>query len=258
MMKKNILRKFGFQHDQQGIINRYLRETEGWNVHLNNCKNFILRASESKTKGTAVILGSGWLLDVPVEKLSKNFERVILVDIVHPRQVEHKVKKFKNVDFIKSDISGFIMPVYEHIRNFKKNNIKKNLIEIEPLFSHFGLNDINHADFVVSLNLLNQLDILICDYIIKFKIYNEIELLEFRKLIQKKHIQWLPKTKTCLISDYLELNLDDKNELIREKKLVHIDLPLNNNTKRWDWEFDQQKTYHREFKTIFKVIATNF
>lgn len=256
-MKTSVLRKFGFQHDQQGIINRYFRETEGWNVHLNNCKNYILQASESKTKGTAVVLGSGWLLDVPIEQLSKEFDKVILVDIVHPRQIEHKVKKIKNTELVKSDISGFIMPVYEHIRNYKKDKIKKNLGEIKPLYSNFGLNDINRADFVVSLNLLNQLDILICDYILKFKIYNENELLEFRKLIQKSHVHWLPINKTCLISDYLELNLNDKDELINEKKLVHTDLPINNSTKKWNWKFDTQKTYHSQFKTVFKVIATN-
>ena len=54
-------------------------------------------------------------------------------------------------------------------------------------------------DLVISLNLLNQLDILLCDYLKeKFKIDNEETLLPIRKIIQQNHLDILPVNKTKL------------------------------------------------------------
>lgn len=61
MLNKNILKKYGFKTDQEGIINRYLREEGGWNTHLEKTKNFILQAAITKQKGIAIVLGK-WLV----------------------------------------------------------------------------------------------------------------------------------------------------------------------------------------------------
>jgi len=255
-MKRRILRKFGFKLDQNGIINRYLRESENWDKHLKKSKDFILKTASAKSKNTAVILGSGWLLDVPVEELSDMFQHLILVDIVHPRQIEHKIKKFNNIELIEADVTGLIEPVYQHIKKCKKQKGQcGKLTDIQPLYRNFGVNTLEQANFIVSLNLLNQLDILICDYIKKHKFYSDDEILEFRKYIQSTHVQSLPKNKSSLISDYLELNLDDKDQVIKEKRLVHINLPDDSKAERWTWEFDTKKTYHSDCQTIFKVAA---
>ena len=68
-----ILKKFGFFKDQNGIINRYLREKEAWQAHLSNTRDFIINSSMNKDNSKAVILGSGWLLDIPVDELSKKY-----------------------------------------------------------------------------------------------------------------------------------------------------------------------------------------
>lgn len=193
------------------------------------------------------------MLDVPIEQLATQFEKVVLVDVIHPRQIEHKVKKIANVVLLQTDITGFALPVFE--LSSKKMNPPKNLSEIAP-DNNIQLADlIKKADFVVSVNLLNQLDILICDFIAKLNLYNTEEINLFRKRIQTNHWQLLPTNKSALITDYEELNTDSKNKVIHRKKLIHIELPNEKNAIRWKWSFDSKKTYHTNCKTEFKVLA---
>ena len=252
-MKRKILRKFGFKKDQQGIINRYLRENGGWDSHLNNTKNFILKCSENKEKNSCVILGSGWLLDVPIEQLIDSFEQIYLIDIVHPRQIIHKYKKQTNIIFIETDIAGYIETVYFFLKEKKKQ--KAALTEIQQHYTNEFSEIIKNASMVVSVNILNQLDILICDYIAKTNIYSKEEIYLFRKLIQQKHLELLPANKSCIITDYEELNYNDQMQLTQQKPLVHVHLPNNKETVKWRWNFDMNKTYHNNYKTVFKVMA---
>ena len=251
-MNTKILKKFSFKNDQQGIINRYMRETENWDKHLQNTKEFIIQSTKQKKKNTCMILGSGWLLDVPIDELSQIFDKVILVDIVHPSQIVHKLRKHQNIEFITVDITGLMEVVYHFLK--QKSKPPKSLDFIKLNYQNEWFHKLEHADFVASVNLLNQLDILICDYIKKTKTYTTEEILEFRKTIQQNHLDLLPKGKSCLITDYEEVRLN-KGLIIETKPLVYIKLPTNDKSKKWPWNFDTHGTYHKNFDTVFKVIG---
>ena len=252
-MNDQILRKFAYKKDQNGIINRYLREEKGWKEHLNNTKKFIIQAAENKEKSSCIILGSGWLLDVPIEILNNIFDKIYLVDIVHPKQITHKFRKNEKIVFVEADISGYLETTYRFIKENKKKPVP--LVNIKKSFDYELSELIKSASMVVSVNILNQLDILICDYIIKFNIYPDDEFNYFRKRIQQAHLDLLPQNKSCIITDYKELNYDDNMKLIKTKPLIYIDLPKANNLLKWRWNFDMHKTYHRKYKTVFKVMA---
>lgn len=254
-MNKSIIKKFGFYHDQEGIISRFLRESKAWETHLMRTKNFILSSSKNKKKTKALILGTGWLLDIPYVELSELFDDVVFIDIKHPRQIVHKLAIYGNIRLIETDISGLIEPVYQALNTIRKNKRKTSLLDIVPVFSDNFLFEIQNADYVVSVNLLNQLDILICDYILKKGLFNENELIDFRRYIQHNHIKLLPAEKSVLITDYEEINLDKDNQIVKRKNLIHITLPTGKNSEKWIWEFDLQKTYHSKMLTHFKVAA---
>ncbi len=145
------------------------------------------------------------------------------------------------------------MPVYTLLKNSSKIKVPVN--NIEQQFTESFKEKINNASMIVSVNILNQLDILICDYITKFNIYSDEEINAFRKIIQQKHIDLLSQNKSCIITDYEELNYDDNMQLVKNKPLVYIELPKSKNGKKWKWDFDLSKTYHKDYKTIFKVMA---
>ena len=242
----------GYYSDQQGIMNRYLREGAEWKGHLENTKEFIINAARGKGNNSVVIFGSGWLLDVPLEFLCKNFNSVLLVDIFHPVQVQHKIQKFKNARLIFDDITGGISKkIYHLTKNYLKTKSKIPLSDIKCDFSKFNFD----CDFIVSLNILNQLDIIIIDYLKKFDIYKKFELLEFRKYIQSSHIGLLPPNRSCLITDYEESIFNDKKELEKTNPLVFTEIPGKDRSAEWQWKFDSDQTYYPGKNVVFKVIA---
>ena len=80
-----------FTGDQNGIIDRYFKEKEGWRSHLEKSKQYIINFIEDKS-GTLAVFGSGWLLDLPIEELSRKFNTIYLVDIIQPPQIKHLLK----------------------------------------------------------------------------------------------------------------------------------------------------------------------
>lgn len=256
---KRILKKMGFVADQQGILNRCIREEGRWKSHLEKTKQFIIKSSGNKKKNIAVVLGSGWLLDVPVEKFTEYFEQVFLIDIYHSKQILHKISKFPNIGIIKTDITGgIIKDTYNLIKSYPKiegKTLVNELINKNRVFDDLQL---TNADFVVSVNLLNQLDILIIDYIKENVKCREEELTNLREYIQKKHIQILPLEKSCLITDYREMLLNKEGQIVVERPLIHAELPSSGFSEEWIWLFDREMTYYQNYITQFRVRAIDF
>jgi len=259
--KKNLVKKkLGFFSDSDGILNRYLREKENWESHIQNTKKFILEASANKQKNIAVILGSGWLLDVPINELSSQFQKVYLVDIIHSKQIKHKISKMPNVELIEHDITGGALEgVYNLIEKYNTSN-RQQLDEIELINTNFGLPANVTPDFVVSVNLLSQLDYFALAYLKKHTSFCPISLGEFKERIQKTHLEFLPKLKTCIITDYKETVYKDNNpkEIIRETFLLKVKFSDKEIANKWKWTFDTQKSYYTEGNTFMNVMAINY
>lgn len=245
---QKLIKRVGYQKDQSGIINRYYRERGAWDSHLNNCKEYILNSIKDKSNNTIAILGSGWLLDVPIKELINICDTIHLYDICHPREIKQKYKKYKNVHFIEKDI---IEPIIANLVEISdSNNLIQNFINLNPQTNI----SFEEYDYVVSLNLLNQLDIIPIDYLSKKTNANNEEWLAIRKHIQQLHFNSLPKNKSSLITDYIEIQLNHNNHKIKEKELVHISLPQKN-SKEWIWKFDETKNYYSDRNVHFKVLA---
>ncbi|MFW5804191.1 MAG: hypothetical protein ACOCWG_03050 [bacterium] len=249
---RKMLKRMGYLDDQQGIISRYIEEEGEWNNHLARCKEFILASANKRGKENVFILGSGWLLDVPLDELSGMFKTVYLVDVEHPVQVKKKISDYQNVQLLNMDITGgYIEKVYHAVRN-------KNYLAIKDIHVN-GFQFPGQPSFVVSINIMNQLDIILVDYIKKFKFFDENDLLDFRKRIQMAHLNSLPVGKSCLITDFEEIHLSkNKDEEIGKKKLIFTELP-DAPKQEWIWNFDTRCSYYsRDFKTFFKVVALEF
>lgn len=247
-----MLRKMDYHSDQQGIMRRYMREKNGWDLHLEKSKKFILKSAITKSKGKVLVLGSGWLLDCPIEELSKEFNEVILADIYHPNQIIKKTSSLNNIHFLNTDITGGLIEfIYKNIKPGKKYFLNSLTNELKSISFKIP----NDIDFVISLNILSQLSIIIVDYLKTLSVFKEGELREIAATIQQSHIDILPKNKTCLICDYEEELYDEENRFIGSNPLVFSDMPHGNFTEKWLWKFDTSMTYRDDLKTYFNVIA---
>jgi hypothetical protein len=247
-----ILRRMDYISDQSGIYNRYAREMENWSSHLERTKEYITGFIQRHSFHTLTILGSGWLLDLPVELLSRNLRKIFLYDVFHPVQIRKKLRSYKCFELIDSDITGgLIENVYSAVELYKKNKKKTGITDLE----FTGFNPVEETDGYISLNILNQLDMLIIDFLEKKQIYAEQELKMLRKIIQQNHLNALPKDKSCLVTDFEELIYRKKEVPEISRHLLYAELPEGNNVQTWEWLFDTTGSYHKGCKTIFRVIA---
>jgi hypothetical protein len=243
----------GYFADQSGIIRRYRRERQGWDVHLQHTKQYVIEAAQSKNKRSAIVLGSGWLLDVPLRELSQQFAQVSLADIRHPASVKKQVAKIGNVTMKTCDISGFALPVYLYTQQYRKQKNRPTLDAIQP---NSGLL-LSEYDFVFSCNILNQLDILLIDYLSQFFRLDAEEITAFRKRVQRAHIESLPLQRSCLVTDIAERIYAPNGAELALNPLVHHPIVYRKDAQRWIWPFDTCMTYYSGRKTSFEVMAVD-
>jgi hypothetical protein len=251
----SIIRSMGYLKDQKGILNRYVNERECWEPHVKNCKDAIHDFVHGTIANNVVVLGSGWLIDFPTELFStqKYFH---LLDIKHPRQVKHKYRDFDNVIFHEQDITGgAIHQVYHAVQSYKKDKTKST---IDTITGKGFIFDGTADTCIISLNILNQLDILLVDFLLKYKIYDDEEIKSFRKKIQENHVNTIKSRNALLITDSVEQVHDEKDNPVDSKNLIHASLPRDKMIREWVWQFDTTGNYHPGRKTIFTVSAYLF
>jgi len=237
----------GYAIDQDGIIARYNRERENWQAHLDICKKTILNFIKQSAPQSIAIIGSGWLLDIPVQELERMNIQVHFIDIVQPYQVRYKYRNIKHFHFHEIDaLGGTAIEVYKGIHN--------KTFSIDRFSPNSFILDFE-IDAIVSLNILNQLDILLLDYIKENIAISSDEELEARKKIQQSHLTFLKNYKYCLISDIRETATNIKTNQTEKKDLCHIDLPENLPRKEWQWIFDTEGMYKDGCRVLFDVIA---
>ncbi len=250
--QKKLARKMRFISDQAGIMDRYLREQENWSMHLLNTRQFILDAFTGRNIETVAVFGTGWLLDLPIEALAGKFKTVLLVDVHHPPQVRKKVEPYPNVQLFESDLTGGGMNFCWKLSKAQVKSPENDPFE-EFMPVHPELPVI--ADAFISLNILNQLDILLVDFLKRknFRL-NESGIRNFRGKIQQFHLDWITEKPGCLVTDIAEI-VAEPGRGSSEKSLLHADLPTGKRNMEWIWDFDLSGFYHPDKETRLTVRA---
>ncbi|MFZ0281721.1 MAG: hypothetical protein WAL29_08730 [Bacteroidales bacterium] len=249
-----ILHRMGYYNYQRGLIYRHLNQEGGWNTHLRNCRNFILKSIDSLRPAVVTVLGSGWLLDLPLKELAEKVHLINLVDIVHPPEVKSQACEIENVVLIEEDVTGgLISEVWDRAgRRTILNKLRTldgiKIPEYTPAFD---------PGMIISLNLITQLETQPVALLRKKASVPEESFLNFRKEIQQKHISFLKKHKFVLITDLSEVvtaNSGSVNEILS----VLIDLPEGGLKEEWTWNFDLRNSDYYRKKSVLRVAAILF
>ena len=249
--QKKMVRKMKFISDQEGIMNRYLREKKNWEAHLESTKQFILESFREKSIKSVAVLGSGWLLDLPLKELSEKFKKVVLIDVYHPAQVQKRAEKYKNVTLFETDITGGGINFCWELRKKKGEHFESHVLkDFKPKKPELPIK----PDAFISLNILNQLDILLVDFLKKKNgRFTELEYDAFRRHIQQFHLDWILRKPTCLITDIVEINECPGG--LSEKKLIRVPFLKPQRSQEWNWDFDLSGMYHEGCNTRMEVKA---
>jgi hypothetical protein len=241
----------GFYNYQRGLIYHHIEEEGSWNTHLKNCRDFILKSLDFHKPSIVTVLGSGWLLDLPLTEMSDRASEINLVDIVHPPEVKSQVSSMKNVVLREEDVSGgLISEVWDKAgRRYFFNKLHSlNDIRIPEYKPQFN------TGMVVSLNIFTQLEALPVELLKRKSVADEESFLLFRKAIQNSHLSFLKSHNSVLITDLSEV-ITESSGRINEISSVLVDLPEGRQKKEWTWNFDSRNSDYYRKKSVFRVGA---
>lgn len=220
---------YGHLSEQVAIWARHRRRRRDWAGHLARARGLCLAAAEAcpaDARRTALVLGAGPLLDVPLAELSARFSRVVLADLAFLPQARAAARSLGNVACVEADLSGCM----DRLAGFAARDP---LPDAPTPDLSLGLADL---DFAYSANLLSQIPLFARAALHRLnpKI-GEAELDRFAGSLVRAHLAGLRAlpARACLVTDLRERAFG-RGGLAYEKELlfgVTLDLP----GERWTW-----------------------
>jgi hypothetical protein len=212
-----------------------------WAEHEEKSQSAMLAAASGlRQKRTVVVLGSGLLRDVPIEALSKSFDTVVLVDLVHLASVRLwlRLKGYSNVRLIQRDLSG-----YDQLRETGS---------AEPLGF---LRGVPYLDLVISANLLSQIGRGVKRRRFEAEQDRAMPKGTVRRLVAA-HMQGLRNLPcaTCLVTD-ISYAVIDRNGKTHETADLLQDVAPPAAKASWTWPVAPLSEESRDYQIVHQVIA---
>ncbi|SIQ03639.1 hypothetical protein SAMN05880561_101905 [Rhizobium sp. RU33A] len=208
-----------------------------WAEHERRTKAAILAAAEGcRQRRTVVVLGSGLLRDVPVTELSRLFDAVVLVDLVHLASVRGwlAVKRLKNVRLIERDLSGLDA-----------------LLAGQPTEPLAFLRQVPYLDLVVSANLLSQIGIGAAR-----RLDGHADKGALLRQVIGAHAEALAQVsaETCLVTD-VSYTVIDRGGGRHETVDLMYGADLGDVRAEWDWPVIPFGEESPDYQILHRVIA---
>ena len=223
------LRQMGYARELRALRARRNRCRSAWHSHLEHTRAVILEAAAlCEQRRNALIVGSGLLFDVPLEELSRQFEHVVLVDIVHAWSVHRQAARFSNVRLLPLDVTG----VVERCHALARRRAPAPLPQC-PVECFAG----ERFDLVASVNVLSQLPVVPNGYLSRrIRALSEADTREFSRALVVNHLDWLCSFPgiACLVTDLERLCYGECGLASREGSLWDVTLP--NGGRDWLWD----------------------
>lgn len=223
-------RSLGYLHEVIAIRGRHERNRDAWAPHLRQCREFILAAArQCEAREHCAVLGSGLLLDVPVDELAAQFRTVELVDIVHLPETRRAVRHLDNVRLVEADLTGLA----EKLTDRSDLAHGHTLPAPHPPAKLFA----QTPDLIVSLNLLSQLPLNPVLAARERGHASRTELHDWAREIQRSHWEWLAANgrRRVVISDRHHTTVNRDGKATGETRLNHLpDLP--DPDANWPWQ----------------------
>lgn len=207
-------RRFGYLREAIAIAARHRRCRAAWQPHLDKTRAALLASARlSRQRRSALVFGSGLLLDIPLAELATLFEDVRLVDLVHLPAVRRAARRFHNVTLVEHDVSGILQPLLEGAGGFDEAALRR-LAEAVPA----SLLGDDRVDWVASVNLLSQLPLLPMAWL-KDRVSLPLEFWdEWQTSLMRSHLDYLAdfRAEVCLVADAAQVECDGQGaEVVR-------------------------------------------
>ncbi|MBO0140377.1 hypothetical protein JZX87_04250 [Agrobacterium sp. Ap1] len=228
-----------FVRSSLGLWGRAGRCAKDWAAHEENCHAFIRETiAPMKERRTAVVLGSGLLRDVPIAELSKSFDTVVLIDLVHLASVRTwiRAKRLSNVRLISRDLSGLPGAVSGKVP--------------EPLAF---LRQVPYLDLVISANIVSQIGVG-CRRVLERSGHENPDSVVSQLI--RAHLDGLAQLpcRTALLTD-ISYEVHDRQGKVIEADDLLCGVPPPQAKRRWDWPVAPFGEIGRDRQALHRVIA---
>ncbi len=241
----------GYYDYQSGLIYRHLHQESGWDSHLEKCRSYIIRAMDIFKPEKVTVLGSGWLLELPIAEMLERTAKISLIDIIHPPDVIKQAGAIANVELIESDLTGGLVEQVEKKIRSKIFFRKTDSLEGIKIPDYIPESD---PGMIISLNLITQLEVLPVRYLRKKTVVSDDEMFLFRIAIQESHIRFLSKHRSVLITDFEEV-ISQRSGVVKKIPTLVTELPSGSNREQWTWNFDLKGSDNYNSRSVMHVIA---
>lgn len=222
-------RKLGYLKEVIAIRARQKRLAGAWAPHLEQSQAIIREAvDQCERRRVVLILGSGLLLDIPLADLSRQFEHVVLADVVHLRAARQKAAAFANVTLVEEDVTGMAADFDFRVSAGWQG---------DPVPDPDVFLDRPEIDLVVSANLLAQLPIFLAAALQRRTRLDGDPLEDFCRAVIEAHLAYLRRfdAVACLITEVERVALDkDRAVVQRQDALYGVELPGGGTEWNWD------------------------
>lgn len=234
------IRRLGLLAESVAIDARHRRCRAAWAPHLAATRAAVVEAiGRTPRRRTALVLGSGALLDLPLAELAGAFRRVVLVDVVHPWRARLASRGFANVTRVTDDVTGVLEAV----------SIGE-LASPRPC----QLIDDPEVDLVASLNLLSQLPVIPVRRLDGRAAPEPLAALA--QDLVRSHLADLERSRasTLLISDVERVVVGRDGREIERSSLI-ADLPEPPHDREWWWDIAPAPEADPETSERRRVVA---
>ena len=196
------------------------------------------------------VLGSGLLLDIPLQSLADTFREVVLVDILHLPQVEKRVRAFANVDAVSADVAGIAEAIWQHIDQGRTGPLPSSSVDAAPYLD---------SDLVISANLLTQLPLMPLELVMgKAPAYPNDEAKALARNIIDNHLALLSVLpgRVCLLTETERVIFGGPNgdEMIEEiDPLFGAAIPVSG--RKWTWDIAPRPEINRHIDLRFRMTG---
>lgn len=220
------LREMGYKHELFGIRRRWRQWGAAWRPHCDDTRGVILSAvRRCRSRRKAVVFGSGFLHDVPLDELCAAFGEVVLVDLLHPFSTKWRTRK-RNVRLVSADVSETALAVWQAV---ERPGTPLPVSVPSPSLTE-------GADYVASVNLLSQLPCMPGQYLRRCGTHPAEEVSAYCRGVVEAHLAYLVRLPgvASLIAD-VEARTVDRAGAILERRSTLYGAALPCDGRRWVW-----------------------
>lgn len=222
-------RRLGYLKEAIAIRARQRRLGPAWQSHLERSRETILEGmARCARRRTALVLGSGPLLDIPLAELAAAFETVLLVDVVHLRGARSLAARHANVALVSRDVTGFVEDFEKRVAAGWTGH---------PVPAPTAFHDDPAVDFVVSANLMAQLPIFPAAALRRRNALADNDFERFCRAVMQAHLDYLRAfdRPVCLITEIRREALDRSGKLVQGQDAL-FGLRPPEGGREWNWD----------------------